>query len=100
MSYNMTAFGNSSNVYDMFVAVNTSSENWLSYFFIIGVFIVLLVNLLRRNPPSESFVAASGATTLLCLLFLIGDLINVVWVVGFTLIFALSAVSLYITNKT
>ena len=100
MGYNMSAFENSSNIYDMYAAVNTASENWLSYLFLLGLFVILVITLLRSNPPAESFTAASTVATVVSLLFLLGNLINVVWVVGFTLVFALSAVSLYLTNKT
>lgn len=100
MSYNMTAFGNATNPLEMFAAVNTASSNWLAYLFLVGVFIVLFMNLSRRNPPAESFTAASAVSTVGALLFLVADLINGVWVVGFTLIFALSAAALYVNNKT
>lgn len=100
MGYNMTAFENSTNVYEMFSAINTASGNWLSYMFLIGVFVVILVTLLRSNPPAESFTAASTIASVMSLLFLLGDLINITWVIGFTLLFAISAVSLYLTNKT
>ena len=100
MGYNMTDFGNSSNIYDMFVAVNTAADNWLSYMFLIGLFVIMLITLLRNNPPPEAFTAASGLCSIVSLLFLLGGLINIVWVVGFTLLFAGSAVSLYLTNKT
>ena len=100
MGYNMTAFENSTNVFQMFEAVNTASENWLSYLFLIGLFIIMLITLLRNNPPAESFTGASTLATVVSLLFLMGNLINIVWVIGFTILFAGSAVSLYLTNKT
>lgn len=100
MGYNMTNFTEAGNVYDMFVAVNSASENWLSYLFLIGLFVIMVITLLRSNPPAESFTAAAAISTIVSIMFLIGDLINVVWVIGFTIIFALTAVSLYLTNKT
>jgi len=100
MGYNMSAFGNATNIYDMYIAVNTASSNWLSYMFLIGLFVIMLITLLRINPPAESFTGASALCTIISLFFLLGDMINIVWVVGFTLIFAGSAVSLYLTNKT
>lgn len=100
MGYNMTAFENSTNIYDMFVAVNTASSNALSYMFLIGLFVIMLITLLRNNPPAESFTGASTIATVISLLFLLGGLINIVWVIGFTALFATSAVSLYLTNKT
>lgn len=100
MGYNMTAFENSTNIFDMFAAVNTASENWLSYLFLIGLFIIMTITLLRNNPPAESMTGASAIATVISLLFLLGNLINIVWVIGFTLLFAGSAVSLYLTNKT
>lgn len=100
MGYNMTAFENSTNIYDMFVAVNSASSNLLSYMFLIGLFVIMLITLLRTNPPAESFTGASTIATIVSLLFLLGDLINIVWVIGFTILFATSAISLYLTNKT
>lgn len=100
MGYNMSAFSNSNNIYDMFAAINTASENWLSYLFLIGLFVIMTITLLRNNPPAESFTGASAISTVISLFFLLASLINIVWVVGFTLIFALSAISLYLTNKT
>lgn len=100
MGYNMTAFENSTNIAEMFAAVNTASGNWLSYLFLIGLFVVILITLLRNNPPAESFTAASTVSSVVSLLFLLANLVNIKWVVGFTLLFALSAVSLYLTNRT
>lgn len=100
MGYNMTAFENSTNIYGMFSAVNDASGNWLSYLVLIGLFVVMLITLLRSNPPAESFTGASTLCTVFSVLFLLADLVDVVWVIGFTLLFSLSAVSLYLTNKT
>ena len=99
MGYNMTAFENSTNIYDMFSAVSIASDNWLSYMVLIGLFVVMLITLLRSNPPAESFTGASTISAVVSLLFLIAGLINITWVIGFTLLFCLSAVSLYLTNK-
>ena len=99
MSYNMSGFSNSTNLYEMFAAVNVASDNWLVYMALIGVFVILLINLLRNNPPPEAFTASSAVCSILSLAFLLADVINVVWVVGFAFIFALSAVSLYLSNK-
>lgn len=100
MGYNMTAFENSTNIFEMFSAINTASSNWLSYLFLIGLFVIMLITLLRNNPPAESFTGASAISTIVSLLFLLASLINIVWVIGFTLLFSMSAVSLYLTNKT
>lgn len=100
MGYNMTAFEGTNNIWGMFGAVNTLSDNWLSYLFLIGLFIVMLITLLRSNPPAEAFTGASSVSVVISLLFLLANLINVVWVIGFTLLFASSAVGLYVANKT
>lgn len=99
MAYNMSGFTNSTNLYEMFAAVNVASDNWLAYMALIGVFVILLINLLRRNPPAEAFTASSAVCSIFALSLLLADVINVVWVVGFAFIFALSAVSLYLTNR-
>lgn len=100
MVYNMTPFSTANNPYLMFEAVNTASDNWLSYLVLIATFVILLMTLMRRNPPAESLTSASAVCTVLSLFLVLANLINTVWVVGFTLIFGLSAIGLYITNKT
>lgn len=95
MNYNLTNFTTSDNVLEMMVAVNSASGNWVSYGLLIGLFVILLISLLRNNPVQESFFASSTVSLVVSLLFLISGLINVVWVVGFTLIWALSMIALY-----
>lgn len=94
MAYNMTDFTNSGNIFGMYEAVNTASGSVFSYMLIIVIFIIVLFSLLRNNPPAESFTAASAALVAVSLMFLLADMINVVWVVGATLLFAAAAVNL------
>ena len=59
-----------------------------------------MVLLGKGNTPAESFLAASGATTILSLLFLTIGLLGMQWVVALTLLFGFSAVGVYLRNKT
>ena len=100
MGYNMTAFGESNHILGMGLAVNEASSGMVGVFAVISVFFILLVALMRRNPPAESFFTASTVTGVWSL-FLFGmGFINVEWLVGVILLFTASAVSLYLTNKT
>jgi len=99
MAYNMTNFSASNNVLDLGISINEASGNWLSYGILSALFIVLLMTLIRNNNPTpEAFFGSSTICVIVSLLFLTAGLINIVWVVGFTFIWALSAISLYV-NK-
>lgn len=100
MVYNMTAFENSNDLSELFGATNTLSDGILVNFGLITVWTIIFFVLLRNNPPAESFAASSGAVTVFALVFLALDMINIVWVIGFSMLFALSAVGLYLRNKT
>lgn len=100
MTYNMTAFENSNNVAESVLAINAASDNLLVMSFMMVLFVIVFVRLLRNNPPAESFVAASAVGTILSLVFLAGNLLSYKWVVGFSLLFAIGAVGVYLRNKT
>lgn len=100
MVYNMTAFETCTSLFCSFQAVNTLSTGILVNFGLITLFVILLLVLMRYNPPAESFTASSGAVAVVSLLCLALDLLDVVWVIGFTMLFAISAVGLYLRNKT
>lgn len=93
-NYNLTNFTTSDNILGMYTAVNSASENVLSYLLVITVFVVVLFAMLRNNPPQESFAAASTVLAAVSLMFLLAGIINVVWVVGATIIWAASIVAL------
>lgn len=99
MSYNMSNFSASNNVLELAVSINEVSNNWLSYAILIGLFIIVTLVLVRNNNlVQESFFASSTLCTIVSLLFLIGGLINIVWVIGFTLIWSASAITLYLNR--
>lgn len=100
MAYNMSAFGNATNIYEMAVSMNTASNNLIGILAILGVFIILLVTLMRRNPPAESFFSASAVTSVWSLLLFGAGLTGVEYFVGTVVITAFSAAGLYIKNKT
>jgi len=95
VNYNMTGFSDSTSVYGMFVALNTLSDNLLSYMVVLGVFLVVLFVLLRSNPPAESFVGASTVLTVFSLMFLLAGLVNIIWVIGSSVVMAAAVVKLY-----
>lgn len=95
MTYNLTNFTSADNLAEQFIAVNTASNNWLSYLLVLGVFIVMIVSLLKNNPVQESFFASSTVSLILSLLFLMGGLTNIEWVIGWTVLWAASMIALY-----
>lgn len=95
MNYNMTTFTEANNILGQFASINTLTGNWLVQLMLISVFLVLLFSLMSRNPPQESFAAASTVTTLVSLFGMIAGLVNIEWVVGFSVIWAFSLIALY-----
>lgn len=100
MTYNMTAFESSTNILGQFAAVNALSGNLLVILALLSLFLVLVVRLIAKNPPAESFTAASAVCTILSLAFVIADLCGIIWVIGFGMVFAVSATAMYLNNKT
>lgn len=98
MTYDLTGAGNVTNPLELFQVVNTASENALANGFVLTVFFIMLMILLRNNPPQESFFAASIVSATLCLLLMAAGVLSISWLIGFVLIAALSAVSLYVNR--
>ncbi len=97
---NMTPFEESRSLFEAYEAVNTISDGILTELGLVSLWVVLFMVLLGRgNTPAESFMAASGALNIISVLFLMVGLLGMQWVVGFTLLFALSAVGVYLRNK-
>lgn len=99
MTYNLTGFTNSTNILDMYVAVDNSIGGLITGLFLLAVFAIMLVTLLRSNPPGESIMAASAATTIVSLFLLLTGLIGVTYVILPGLLFGFSAVGLYMKNQ-
>ena len=95
---NMTGMENLTSIGKLVVAVDNASGNWASILILISLFIVVFVGLLRSNAPAESILASSTVTALASWLLLGGGFIDVVWVVGFTLIWGISAIALYLNR--
>jgi len=95
MVYNMTGVENATSILGVFQGVNTASGGILAYMGLCSIFLILLFGLLRNNPVPESFTAASTVTTLVTLIFLYLELVTVAWLIGFTVLWAVSAISLY-----
>lgn len=99
MVYNLTAVGNATNVLDFFSGVDTASGGLLGSLTLLSIFLILLFGLLRNNPVPESFTAASTVTVLVSLVFMYLNISSVVWVIGFTVVWAMSAIALYKSNS-
>ena len=98
---NMTPIEDARSVFEVYRAMNTISDGLLTQLGLVSFWTVLFMVLLGRgNTPAESFMAASGAVSIVSLLFLAIGLLGMVWFVGFSLLFALSAVGVYLRNKT
>lgn len=95
----MTAFEDSNNIVGLFTGVNNASGNILGYLTLISVFIVILMALLRNNPPAESIFAASFVSSIVSLLFMAAGITNIAWFVGCVIMTAASAIALYTNNK-
>lgn len=98
--YNMTGFENSNNILDSTIAINSASNNLLAMSFLVVLFLVLLIRLMRNNPGPEAFTTASLVCTLICLMFLAAGLVDYKWLIGFTLMTAIGAVGIYLRNKS
>lgn len=59
---------NSSNPFDIFVAVNTTTNYWLAHLILIGLFLIILLPTLRWGF-GKSFAASSFVTTGMAVLF-------------------------------
>ena len=96
MAYNMTAITNSTSIFGLYEGINIATSNMVAYLTLVSLFIVLLMILLKNSPPTESVLASS----LICLVISLGmmglGVVNITWVIGFTLIAGLSAVGLYL----
>jgi hypothetical protein len=97
--YNMTAIEQSNNLAQVGVGVNTASGGLLGITFLIALFVILFILLIRRNPAPESLAAASGVSTVVALIMLAAQLITMPWLIGASLMFAMSSVGLYLRNK-
>lgn len=98
MTYNMTGVTEAQNLLQFFSGVNTASGNVLSYGFMILIWMFLTFIMLRQNPVSESILASSFVCSIISLLFMAAGIVNVAWFVGFTLLTAAAAVSLYLNR--
>lgn len=99
MPYNMTSFGGSTNILSLFSSVDSASGNLVFPLMLITIGVVLFVILLRRSPPQESLVAASTVTTIIALFLLAAGAVSILWVVGFTVLWAVGGIALYIAKQ-
>lgn len=95
MPYNLSSISGATNPLDLFSGLNTAAGGWVGFLTLLLLFCVVLIAMLRTNPPKESTLAASISTGIVALLFLYMGLVSVIWVVGFSLIAAAAGVGLY-----
>ena len=93
--YDLSGIENTTNLFGIFDSVNTASGNWLGSVVLVVIFVVLLMNLLSKNEPPESFFAASVVSLVVSLGFFAIGLIGVYSFVAVTLLVATSGVALY-----
>lgn len=97
MVYNMSGVESSTNVLQLFSAVNTLSGNILVYMTLLALWVSLFMILLRNNTPRDSMFSSTMATTIVCLLFFAAGVTQVMIVlVGLTLLAGVLAVSMYL----
>ncbi len=97
---NMTPFEDSRSIFEAFVSINTISDGLLAELGLVTLWIVLLMVLLGKgNTPAESFMGATGSLSIITLMFMSIGLIGMIWFVGFTVLFALTAIGVYLRNK-
>ncbi len=99
MVYNMSNITGSVNILELYAGVGVLSNGMLVYGSLLCIWLVLFMVLIRRNPPAESILASSIVCSTLSLLFMAADLLPRVWFIGFVLVAALAAVSLYINRQ-
>lgn len=95
---NMTGFGNLTSIAKVVTSVNDATNGTAGLLLLISTFVVVFVMLLRNNPPAETILASSTVATLVALLMLAGGFTSIVYVVGFALIWAISAIALYLNR--
>jgi hypothetical protein len=95
---NMTGMNNLTSFSRVVDSVNTATNGIAGLLVLISLFVVIFVMLLRNNQPQESFLAASAVTTIASLLMLAGGFASIIYVVGFMLLFAISAIALYLNR--
>lgn len=100
MGYNMTAFGNATNILDMTLAVNDASSGLIGILAVVSIFIILLMNLLRNTPPPEAVFASSFVACIFSLIFVTIGLLGMTWFIGSVVVLALSGGALYLVNRT
>ena len=95
----MTQAGNNTHLLLFVQNVNEASGGLVASLALLSIFFIILVGLMRQNPPPESFLAASTVSTIVSLIFLFVELVSIIWVIGFTLIWSASAIALYRSNS-
>lgn len=94
----MSGFNNATSFVKIITATNNATSGIAAFLLVAGLFVVLMISLLRNNPPAESITAAGAVSTVVSLLLYMGGMLDLVFVGGFAVIFAIGAVALYL-NK-
>ena len=94
----MTGFNNATSFVKVITSTNTATGGIASFLIVAALFVVILINLLRNNPPAESITTAGMVSTIVALLMYQGGMLDLAYVVGFMLVFALGGVALYLNR--
>lgn len=97
--YNITGLEASTTFVDLVSFANTSSNNILVGGFMVAVFIVMTMGFMIKTTFEKSVLASSFVCFMLSLFLRQANLINFVFVIGFLIIAAFSALYLFATKK-
>ena len=91
MLYNQTSLANVTNAFDLITYANNSTDGLMAGLFVIAIFFVLVMNLLKYEPDKMNALGvASFITFILSFLFFTIKLMSLYWMLAFlvlTLVF-------------
>lgn len=99
MTYNMTAVENANNIAELFLGVNSATQDSyvsLAGLLTIAIFIILLIIQLRTQPAAESILSSSVVCMLASLMMLVMGALGAPWVVAYGILAGVSAVGVYL----
>lgn len=99
MTYNLTGVPAANNVLELMIVSDNASGGLFSSLAIAAVFIIILISLLRNNPPAESATGASMAAFIVSLGFTAAGLGTSATITITALILTVSVVALFIINR-
>ena len=99
MTYNLTGVPAANNILEILVVADNTTGGIYSNLAIATVFIIVLISLMRNNPPAESMTAASTTAFLLSLGLTAAGLGTSATIMITGLLLTVSAIALYTINR-